>query len=97
MLVFRHWVLFEEGASREEVEVHRGADCLCAEAGGDGDAAGGVIRPMGISEQTYYRWKKVYGGLGVGELRRVKQLEDENRKFKQLVVDRRAKGTPLAG
>ena len=52
---------------------------------------------MGISEQTYYRWKKVYGGLGVGELRRVKQLEDENRKFKQLVVDRRAKRTPLAG
>ena len=38
-----------------------------------------VIRRMGISEQTYYRWKKVYGGLGVGELRRVKQLEDENR------------------
>jgi putative transposase len=46
-----------------------------------------VIRRMGISEQTYYRWKKVYGGLGVGELRRVKQLEDENRKLKQLVAD----------
>ena len=42
---------------------------------------------MGISDQTYYRWKKVYGGLGVGELRRVKQLEDENRKLKQLVAD----------
>ena len=46
-----------------------------------------VIRRTGISEQTFYRWKKVYGGLGVGELRRVKQLEDENRKFKQLVAD----------
>ena len=46
-----------------------------------------VIRRMGISEQTYDRWKKVYGGLGVGELRRVKQLEDENRKLKQLVAD----------
>ena len=46
-----------------------------------------VIRRIGISEQTYYRWKKVYGGLGVGELRRVKQLEDENRKLKQLVAD----------
>jgi putative transposase len=33
-----------------------------------------VIRRMGISGQTFYRWKKVYGGLGVGELRRVKQL-----------------------
>ncbi len=46
-----------------------------------------VIRRMGVSEQTFYRWKKVYGGLGIGELRRVKQLEDENRKLKQLVAD----------
>lgn len=46
-----------------------------------------VIRRMGVSEQTFYRWKKVYGGLGVGELRRVKQLEEENRKLKQLVAD----------
>jgi putative transposase len=38
-------------------------------------------RRMGVSEQTFYRWKKVYGGLGVAELRRVKQLEDENRKM----------------
>ena len=42
-----------------------------------------VIRRMGISEQIYYRWKKVYGGLSVGELRRVKQLEDEHRKLKR--------------
>lgn len=46
-----------------------------------------VIRRMGVSEQTFYRWKKVSGGLGVGELRRVKQLEDENRRLKQLVAD----------
>ena len=46
-----------------------------------------VIRRMGISEQTFYRWKKVYGGLGVGELRRLRQLEEENRKLKQLVAD----------
>jgi putative transposase len=38
-----------------------------------------VLRRMGISVQTFYRWKKLYGGLGVGELRRLKQLEDENR------------------
>jgi len=42
---------------------------------------------MGISEQTFYRRKKVYGGLGVGELRRLKLLEKENRKLKQLVAD----------
>ena len=46
-----------------------------------------VLRRMGISEQTFYRWKKLYGGLGVGELRRLRQLEDENRKLKQLVAD----------
>lgn len=46
-----------------------------------------VIRRMGVSEQTFYQWKKVYGGPGVGELRRVKQLEDEYRKLKQLVAD----------
>jgi hypothetical protein len=39
------------------------------------------------SEQTFYRWKKLYGGLGTGERRRLKQLEEENRKLKQLVAD----------
>ena len=52
-----------------------------------GTAVAEVIRRMGISEQTFYRWKKLYGGLGVGELRRLKQLEDENRNLKQLVAD----------
>jgi putative transposase len=46
-----------------------------------------VIRRMGLSEQTFYRRKQKYGGLGVGELRRLKQLEEENRKLKQLVAD----------
>ena len=46
-----------------------------------------VIRRMVTSEQTFYRWKKVYGGLGMGEVRRLKLLEEENRKFKQLVAD----------
>ena len=52
-----------------------------------GTAVAEVIRKMGISEQTFYRWKKQYGGLGVTELRRLKQLEEENRKLKQLVAD----------
>ena len=46
-----------------------------------------VLRRMGISEQTFYRWKQLHGGLGTGELRRLKQLEEENRKLKQLVAD----------
>ncbi len=45
-----------------------------------------VIRRMGISEQTFYRWKKLYGGLGTRELRRLKQLQGQNRKLKQLVA-----------
>jgi putative transposase len=46
-----------------------------------------VVRKMGISEATFYRWKKRYGGLGVSEIRRLKQLEEENQKLKQLVAD----------
>jgi putative transposase len=40
-----------------------------------------------VSEPTFYAWKKKYAGMGVTELRRVKQLEEENRKLKQLVAD----------
>ena len=46
-----------------------------------------VCRGMGISEATFYVWKKRYGGLGVSELRRLKLLEDENARLKRLVAD----------
>lgn len=46
-----------------------------------------VCRKMGISEATFYNWKKKYGGLGVNELRRLRQLEDENNRLKQIVAD----------
>ena len=46
-----------------------------------------VTRKMGITEQTFYRWKKKFAGMGVAELRRLKQLEEENKKLKQLVAD----------
>ena len=46
-----------------------------------------IIRKLGISEQTFYRWKKKFAGLGVAELRRLRQLEDENKKLKSLVAD----------
>jgi putative transposase len=52
-----------------------------------GTAVAEIIRKLGISEQTFYRGKKKYAGLGVAELRRLKLLEDENRKLKQLVAD----------
>ena len=46
-----------------------------------------VCRKMGISDATFYNWKKKYGGLGVSELRKLRQLEEENRHLKQLVAD----------
>ena len=46
-----------------------------------------VCRKIGIAEQTYYRWKKKFAGMGVAEVRRLKILEEENRKLKQLVAD----------
>lgn len=52
-----------------------------------GTAVAEVCRKMGISEATFYNWKKKYGGLGITELRRLGQLEDENNKLKQIVAD----------
>ena len=46
-----------------------------------------VIRKMGITEPTFYRWKKQFAGMGVTEIRRLKQLEDENTRLKKLVAD----------
>ena len=46
-----------------------------------------VCREEGISDATYYRWKAQYGGLEVNQLRRLRLLEEENRKLKQIVAD----------
>jgi putative transposase len=46
-----------------------------------------VCRQLGVSEATFYVWKKKYAHLGVSELRRLRQLEDENARLKRLVAD----------
>lgn len=46
-----------------------------------------LLRQHGISAGTYYRWKSKYGGLELSEAKRLKQLEDENRRLKRLVAD----------
>jgi putative transposase len=46
-----------------------------------------LCRKIGISEQTFYTWKRKFAGLGLAELRRLKQLEEENRKRRQVVAD----------
>ena len=46
-----------------------------------------VVRELGLSEQTYYRWRKEYGGMKVSQARRLKELEQENGRLKRLVAD----------
>jgi putative transposase len=53
-------------------------------AGAPGDE---VCRKHGISRQTIYRWKAKYDGMDVSEARRLRQIEDENRRLKQMVAD----------
>lgn len=52
-----------------------------------GTPAAEVCRKIGISEQTFYRWKSKYGGMLPSDVKRLKQLEEENRKLKQMVAD----------
>ena len=46
-----------------------------------------VCRKLGVSEQTYYRWRKEYGGMRVDQAKRLKELEQENARLKKLVAD----------
>ena len=52
-----------------------------------GDSVGEASRKIGVSEQTYYRWRKEYGGMRVEQARRLKELEKENARLKKLVAD----------
>ena len=54
---------------------------------GQGQTAGEVCRSFNISEQTYYRWRKEYGGIRTDQVRRLKDLEKENARLKKLVAD----------
>lgn len=53
----------------------------------EGKAIAQVCREQGVSEQSVYRWRSKYGGMDVPDLRRLKQLEDENRRLKTLVAE----------
>ena len=52
-----------------------------------GKSVGEVIQKLGVSEQTYYRWKQQYGGMKSEEAKRLKDLEVENARLKKLVAD----------
>jgi transposase-like protein len=70
--------------SSEQIIVHlREAEVELAK----GQTAAEVCRKLGITEQTYYRWRKEYGSLRVDQVRRLKDLERENARLKKLVAD----------
>jgi putative transposase len=52
-----------------------------------GETAGQVCRTLGIAEQTFYRWRREYGGLKVEQARRLKALEQENTRLRRAVAD----------
>jgi putative transposase len=52
-----------------------------------GEKASEVCREMGVSEASFYAWKKKFSGMGVSELGRLRQLEEENNRLKKLVAD----------
>lgn len=61
----------------------REIEVLC----GQGKTIAEAVRQAGITEQTYYRWRKEYGGMSTNEARRLKELEKENARLKKLVAD----------
>jgi len=54
---------------------------------GEGSSAAEVARQLGISEQTYYRWRNQYGGMKADDAKRLKELEKENARLKKIVAD----------
>lgn len=54
---------------------------------GQGNTIAEAVRQAGITEQTYYRWRKEYGGMGTSEAKRLKELEKENARLKKLVAE----------
>ena len=54
---------------------------------GQGQSVAEAVRQAGISEQSYYRWRKEYGGLQISQAKRLKDLEKENARLKKLVAD----------
>ena len=74
----RKWYAAEEIIAKlREAEVHLA----------QGDTVGQAVRKLGVSEQTYYRWRREYGGMRVDQAKRLKELERENARLKQLVAE----------
>jgi putative transposase len=73
--------------SDAEEQIYGRADCRILKESEAGLATAELCLEHGISEQTFYRWKAKYGGLKLSEAQRLRPLEEENRKLKQLVAE----------
>ena len=80
-------VLPSAGRIDAEESVHRGTDHRGAEAAEGDQKVADLYRKHGISEHTFYRWRAKYGGMDVSDARKLRSLEDENRRLKTLVAD----------
>ncbi len=69
--------------AEEIIHKLRGADVLL----GQGKTVSQACKQIGVSDQTYYRWRKAYGGMKVDQARRLKELESENARLKRAVAD----------
>lgn len=70
--------------SSEQIIIHlREVEVLCSQGNTIAEAA----RQIGVTEQTYYRWRKQYGGMTVTDAKKLKELEKENARLKKLVAD----------
>jgi len=91
MLVYRARNLFMEGILMSQrrykpeqiIKKFREAEVKLSK----GQTTAQVSRKLGITEQTYYRWRKEYGGMKVDQAKRLKELEAENTRLKKLVAD----------
>ena len=61
---------------------------ILREAEKEGQTIGEACRHHGICEQTFYRWRRKYGGMGVPDVKRLRELEHENSKLKRLLAER---------
>ena len=77
----------QRSGRREEDKIHRWQIAFVLKQVEHGTPIEEVCRKFGISEQTFYRWKNKFNGMLPSEVTRLKQLEEENRKLKQLVAD----------
>ena len=77
------------GLADEEIEVHgsRQQIAFALQQAEGGTTVAEVCRKMGIAEATFYRWKQLYGGLMPSEVKKLRQLEEENLRLRKVVAD----------